>query len=557
MTIVAATEASTAATSAPAKPDRRWLSLGVALLLSAPALAPLLVIVSALATPEVEVWSHIARYVLPEVIANTILLVIGVAVLAGVIGAGLAWLTAMCDFPGRRFFDWALLLPLAMPAYVLAFVAVGALDYAGPVQSWLRDVFGSSRWFPPIRSTGGVVVVLSLALYPYVYLLARSAFLTQGRRALEAAQTLGLTPRVAARRVALPMARPWIAAGIALVCMETLADFGAVSVFNYNTFTTAIYRAWFGMFSVQAALELAGILLIFVLAALVLERRARRGAQFASARDASRAAPRYALQGAARWSATLMVGFIFAIAFALPVLQLLVWTMARALSDIDARYLGFIARSLVLASSAAAVIVAASVALSYISRQQSTWTIRSVVRIATMGYAAPGTVLAVGILVPLIALNNAVHHVFVALFGDGLAPPVLQGTLLAVLLAYLARFLAVGFQPIDSGFHRITRNLDEASINLGVTGARLVRKVHLPLLRTSLTTAAALVFVDVMKEMPITLITRPLGWDTLAVRVFEMTSEGEWERAALPAAAIVLVGLVPAAMLTRRGADVA
>lgn len=557
MTVMAATEASTAAMAAPASSDRRWLSLGVALLLSAPALAPLLVIVSALATPEVEVWSHIARYVLPDVVANTILLVLGVALLAGVIGAGLAWLTAMCDFPGRRFFDWALLLPLAMPAYVLAFVAVGALDYAGPVQSWLREVFGSSRWFPPIRSTGGVVVVLSLALYPYVYLLARSAFLTQGRRVLEAAQTLGLTPGAAARRVAFPMARPWIAAGVALVCMETLADFGAVSVFNYNTFTTAIYRAWFGMFSVQAALELAGILLIFVLLALVLERRARRGAHFASARDASRPAPRFALQGPARWSATLVVGLVFAIAFALPVVQLLSWTIERALSDIDARYWGFIARSLMLASSAAAVIVAASVTLSYISRRRPTWTIRSVVRIATMGYAVPGTVLAVGILVPLIALNNLAHNAFAALFGHGLALPMLQGTLLAVLLAYLARFLAVGFQPIDSGFHRITRNLDEASINLGVTGAQLVRKVHLPLLRTSLTTAAALVFVDVMKEMPITLITRPFGWDTLAVRVFEMTSEGEWERAALPAAAIVLVGLIPAALLTRRGADVA
>lgn len=554
---MAATEASTAAMTAPASPDRRLLGLGLALLLSAPALAPLFVIVSALATPEVEVWSHIAHYVLPEVVANTILLVVGVAVLAGAIGAGLAWLTAMCDFPGRRFFDWALLLPLAMPAYVLAFVAVGALDYAGPVQSWLREIFGSSRWFPPIRSTGGVILVMSLALYPYVYLLARSAFLTQGRRVLEAAQTLGLKPRAAARRVALPMARPWIAAGVALVCMETLADFGAVSVFNYNTFTTAIYRAWFGMFSVQAALELAGILLIFVLAALVLERRARRGAHFASARDAPRAAPRYALQGSARWSATLVVGLIFAIAFALPVLQLVSWTVERALSDIDARYWGFIARSLMLASSAAAAIVAASVTLSYISRQQSTWMIRSVVRVATMGYAVPGTVLAVGILVPLIALNNAAHNAFGALFGEELALPVLQGTVFAVLLAYLARFLAVGFQPIDSGFHRITRNLDEASINLGVTGATLIRKVHLPLLRTSLTTAAALVFVDVMKEMPITLITRPFGWDTLAVRVFEMTSEGEWERAALPAAAIVLVGLIPAAMLTPRGADVA
>lgn len=526
-------------------------------LLCLPALVPLLVIISAIATPEIDVWAHLVRYVLPEVMTNTLVLVVGVAIVAGVTGTALAWLTAICDFPGRRFFDWALLLPLAIPAYVLAFVAVGFLDYAGPLQTGMRAVFGSSRWMPPIRSTGGVILVMSLALYPYVYLLARGAFLTQGRRALEAAQTLGLSRGVAAWRVALPMARPWIAAGVALVCMETLADFGAVSVFNYNTFTTAIYRAWFGMFSVHAALELAAILLVFVLIAFILERRLRAGARFASARDASRESPRLELRGVARWAATGGVAFVFAVAFVLPILQLLWWLVDRAATDLDARYWGFIARSLVLAGSAAFVIVAASLALAYVLRRQQTWFVRGVVRVATMGYAVPGTVLAVGILVPLVAVNNLLQDVLRASFGGSAAVPVLQGTLLAVLLAYLARFLAVGFNPIESGLQRITQNVDDAAIGLGVVGVSLVRKVHIPLLRTSLATAATLVFVDVMKEMPITLITRPFGWDTLAVRVFEMTSEGEWERAALPAVAIVLVGLVPAALLTRRGAHVA
>src|SRR5918999_571220 len=259
----------------PTAAPRQWPGSLLALALCLPALLPLLVVLTAVISPEVDVWEHLLRYVLPAVLANTTKLVIGVAILAGVIGTGLAWLTAMCEFPGRRFFDWALLLPLAVPAYVLAFVAVGFLDYAGPLQTWLRDSFGSSRWFPPIRSTGGVIVVLSLALYPYVYLLARGAFLTQGRHALEAAQTLGHSRKAAAWRVALPLARPWIAAGIALVCMETLADFGAVSVFNYDTFTTAIYRAWFGMFSVDAALELAAMLLVLVFVAFTLERRSR------------------------------------------------------------------------------------------------------------------------------------------------------------------------------------------------------------------------------------------------------------------------------------------
>lgn len=536
---------------------RRWPGSVLAVLLCLPALVPLLVIVTAIASPETEVWAHLARYVLPEVIANTAKLVIGVAIMGGVIGTSLAWLTAMCDFPGRRIFDWALLLPLAIPAYVLAFVAVGFLDYAGPLQSWMREVFGSSRWFPPVRSTGGVIVVLSLALYPYVYLLARGAFLTQGRRAMEAAQTLGYSRTTAAWRVALPLARPWIAAGIALICMETLADFGAVSVFNYNTFTTAIYRAWLGMFSVRAALQLAAILMLFVLVVFVIERRSRAGAHFASSRDLSREAPRVQLRGVARAFAAGYAGLIFALAFALPILQLIWWTIDRAAIDMDSRYWGFIGRSLLLAGSAAVVIVAAGLSLAYVLRRQPTYFLRSVVRVATMGYAVPGTVLAVGILVPLVVLNNALQGALHSLFGASAPSLLLHSTLLAVLLAYLARFLAVGFNPVESGLQRVTQNIDEAAISLGVAGLGLIRKVHIPLLRTSLATAATLVFVDVMKEMPITLITRPTGWDTLAVRVWEMTSEGEWERAALPAVAIVLVGLIPAAMLTRRGAHVA
>lgn len=528
-----------------------------ALLLCLPALVPLAVILSAALSPEAEVWAHLAQYVLPEVVANTVKLVVGVALIGGTLGTVLAWLTAMCEFPGRRFFDWALLLPLAIPAYVLAFVAVGFLDYAGPLQSWLRDVFGTSNWFPRIRSTGGTIFVLSLALYPYVYLMARSAFLTQGRRALEAAQTLGYDRRAAAWRVAIPMARPWIVAGIALIVMETLADFGAVSVFNYNTFTTAIYRAWFGMFSVSAALELAGVLMLFVLLAFVLERRSRTAAHFSSSRDLSCEAPRMQLRPLARYSTVCIVGLVFVLAFVLPIVQLLFWAFTRAMSDLDARYFGFVARSLFLAISAAVVIVAASVLLAYVLRRRSTVLMRSVIRVATIGYAVPGTVLAVGILVPVILLNNFLQEQLRSWLGASAPVLLLQGTLLTVLIAYLARFLAVGFNPIESGLQRVTHSIDEAAIGLGVVGGALLRKVHVPLLRTSLATAATLVFVDVMKEMPITLITRPFGWDTLAVRVFEMTSEGEWERAALPAVAIVLVGLVPAAMLTRRGAHVA
>ncbi|HEY0681167.1 MAG TPA: iron ABC transporter permease [Steroidobacter sp.] len=542
-----------------AETRRAWrdpLSVVLAVVLCLPALVPLLVIAHATISPEADVWAHLARYVLPEVTANTIKLLVGVAVLSGIIGTLLAWLTSICEFPGRRFFDWALLLPLAIPTYVLAFVAVGFLDYSGPLQSWLRAWTGSSAWVPRIRSTGGVIVVLSLALYPYVYLLARTAFLTQGRRALEAAQMLGLGRAAATWKVALPMARPWIAAGIALTCMETLADFGAVSVFNYNTFTTAIYRAWFGMFSVNAALELAGVLLLFVIAAFALERASRAGARFTSSRDVSREAARLQLGPGMRWLAFGGAALILALSFVLPLVQLLIWSAKNA-GDIDSRYWGFIARSLMLAGSAAVVIVSASLALAYLERRRSSASMRVLVRLATLGYAIPGTVLAVGIVVPLVLLNNQLQGLLRGWFGESAPVLLLQGTLLAVLIAYLARFLTVGFNPVESGLQRVTRSIDEVAASLGVVGTELIRKVHVPLLRTSLATAATLVFVDVMKEMPITLITRPPGWDTLAVRVWEMTSEGEWERAALPAVAIVLVGLVPAAMLTRRGAHVA
>jgi len=536
---------------------RHWPGFLLALLLCLPALVPLLVILSALVTPEVEVWSHLSRHVLPHVLVNTATLVAGVAIVAGVLGTTLAWLTAMCEFPGRRWLEWALVLPLAIPAYVLAFVAIGFLDYAGPLQSWLRATFGSSQWVPAIRSRGGVILVLSLALYPYVYLLARNAFLTQGRHALEAAQTLGYGRVRAAWRVALPMARPWLAAGVALVCMETLADFGAVSIFNYDTFTTAIYRAWFGMFSVHAALELGAILLLFVLGALMLDRRSRAGMRFASARDLGHVSRRLALRGGAKWAVAAYASLVVALAFALPVLQLLWWTVKRAASDLDSRYWGFVANTVMLAASAAVVIVGASLALAYLLRRPHGRALGALVRVATLGYAVPGTVLAVGIIVPLVTLNNLLQAGLHAWLGPASPGILLQGTLLGVLLAYMARFLAVGFNPVESGLQRITQSLDEAGVGMGVTGHALVRRVHMPLLRTSLLSAAILVFVDVMKEMPITLITRPFGWDTLAVRIFEMTAIGEWERAALPAVAIVVVGLIPAAMLTRGGAHVA
>jgi iron(III) transport system permease protein len=491
-------------------------------------------------------WDHLREYVLPQVAWNTVLLVVGVVAMAMALGTSLAWLTAACNFPGRSFFSWALLLPMAMPAYVLAFVAVATLDYAGAVPVALRSWLGQGLPWPPIRSTGGVILVLALAGYPYVYLMARGAFLTHGARVLEAAQSLGLGPWQGLFRVAVPLARPWLAGGAALVAMETLADFGAVSVFNYDTFTTAIYKAWFALFSIGTALALALLLLVLVAAALAIERAARGRARYAAADAGYRAPQRLPLAGARGWVAFAFAAGVLAIGFALPAVALAQWAWKVAPLDLDARYVDYVLRTVSLAGMASLACLALALVLGYATRHAATGIAAGAARVATLGYAVPGTVLAVGVVTVLGALDQGIA----AMTGrEGLW---LQGTVLALLLGYVARFLAVAHGPVQGGFARIRPSLEEAARGLGLGAGRVFTRLHLPLLGAGAGTAVLLVFVDVMKEMPITLMTRPFGWDTLAVRVFEMTAEGEWERAALPSLAIVVAGLLPVALLTWR-----
>lgn len=516
----------------------------VALFIALLTLIPVTVVLSSLLTPEREIWAHLVQYQLPQLLVNTFWLMLGVGLGVLMLGVSLAWLTAVCEFPGSRLFSWALLLPLAIPAYVTAFVAIGLLDFTGPLLSLGREWLGAFS-FPAIRSRGGVILVMTLALYPYVYLITRNAFLTQGKRSLEVAQSLGLSPLQGFLKVALPMARPWIVGGLMLVLMETLADFGTVAVFNYDTLTTAIYKSWFSLFSLQAASQLASLLVVFVLLVLLAEQQTRSHRHYtATGKHSSRI--RIRLHGAPAWLASGLCMMVLALGFIIPVLQLVWWAWEVAKQDLDARYIGFLWHSLLLAGLAAGMIVVVALLLSYSVRQQPGFFSRTTARIATIGYALPGTMLAVGVYIPIAWLDN---HLIAA---GWLPSPLLQGTLAAMLLAYLVRFLAVAYSPIDSQMQRITRSVDEAAHSLGVDGFRLVKQVHLPMLRVGLLTAAALVFVDVMKEMPITLMTRPFGWDTLAVRVFEMTSEGEWERAALPALALVVAGLVPVIFLTRQ-----
>jgi len=534
---------------------RRWAA-GTLAILALPALLPLVAAAAAWAVPATDVWAHQLRYVLPRVAGNTALLLLLVGSATALLGTALAWLVAAHEFPLRRVFAWALLLPLAVPAYVLAVVFAGALDYSGPVQGWLREAVHPAIRLPPVRSPGGAALVLTLSLYPYVYLLARVAFESAGSRPLEVAQSLGLDRGAALRRVLLPLARPAVAAGVALVCMETLADFGVVAALNVDTFTTAIYRAWYGMFSVTAALQMAALLGLLAVAAVWLERRARGARGYAGQRPAGDL-PRRRLQGREAAAATVFAGAVLAIAFVLPTAQLLAWAWQHAATDLDARYWAFAARSVALAASGALVVVAAAVVHGYALRGEPRGWVSGLGRVATAGYAIPGTVLAVGLFAPVAALNGWLQGRLDAALGAGAPQLFLQGTLLAMLIAYLARFLAVGAGPVESGLERIHRHLDEVAALLGLRGIARLRRVHLPLLRGSLFAAGILVFVDLMKELPITLMTRPFGFDTLAVRVFEMAAEGEWQRAALPALLIVAVGVVPVVLLARRATHVA
>jgi iron(III) transport system permease protein len=524
-----------------------WSAAAIAIALLT--VIPVAVIFAAWLKPEADILGHLAEFVLPELLANTFWLLLGVGLGVTVLGVSLAWLTAMCEFPGRKFFSWALLLPLAVPAYVLAFVVIGLLDYTGPLQTWLRASFGPMQ-LPQIRSRGGMILVMSLALYPYVYLIARNAFLTQGRAALEAAQSLGLSRWQGFFRVALPMARPWIAAGLMLALMETLADFGTVAIFNYDTFTTAIYKAWFSLFSLSAASQLSSILILFVLVLALAEQRTRSHMKYGGV-GRTTSHNRIRLGRGQSLLALLYAALVFGIAFLVPLVQLLAWAKSAAATDLDSRYWEFVRNSLLLSGLGAAIVCALAVLLGYAGRQKPGPFMQLTQRVATIGYAFPGTVLAVGVFIPVAWLDNLIIDWLRTQGWHG--TEVLKGTLLVMLLAYAVRFLAVGFGPVDSGLQRITRNIDEAARVMGTGTASLLSRVHLPMLRASLFTAAALAFVDIMKEMPITLMTRPFGWDTLAVRVFEMTAEGEWERAALPSVAIILAGLLPIIFLAGRG----
>ena len=514
---------------------------------------PVFVVLGFLAVPDEAVWQHLRETVLARYVGNTLLLVAGVALGTGFGGVVTAWLVTMYRFPGRAVFEWALLLPLAMPAYVVAYTYTGLFDVAGPVQGALRDLTGWSArdyWFPAPRSLGGAVLMFTLVLYPYVYMLSRAAFLEQSVCVIEASRTLGCGPLASFLRVALPLARPAIVAGIALALMETLNDFGTVDYFAVDTFTTGIFRTWFGMGEPAAAAHLGALLLLFVVAVLVLERFSRRSARVHHTTGRYRALPHQPLGGAAAAAAALFCALPVFLGFLLPGGVLLNWALFTATEVYDDRFLGFVANSVVLAGVTAVLAVAVAVLVGYAQRQRPTWPVIAAVRAASMGYAVPGAVIAIGVLLPAAAFDNAVDAWMRETFGvsTGL---LLTGGVGLLLFAYLVRFLAIGFGSVEAGLAKITPSMDAAARSLGEAPGGLVRRVHVPLLRGSLLTAGLVVFVDVMKELPATLLLRPFNFDTLAVRTYQLASDERLAEAAGPGLAIVLAGIVPVILLCR------
>ncbi|MBP2313690.1 iron ABC transporter permease [Azospirillum soli] len=513
---------------------------------------PVLAVVSRVVVPTNGVWQHLVDTVLAEYLLNTIRLVFGVGAGTLVIGVGTAWLVTMCRFPGSRVLEWALLLPMAVPAYVMAYVYTDLLQFVGPVQTALREAFHWTRrdyWFPDIRTLEGAAAMMTLVLYPYVYLLSRAAFLEQSVCVLEVSRTLGRGPWRSFFTVALPLARPSIVAGLALVLMEVLADFGTVQYFAVNTFVTGIYRTWFAMGQPVAAAQLASVLMLFVLVLLLMERWSRRQARYHHTTTRYRRLPKHRLTGWRAVAALTACALPLLLGFFLPAALLVRMALTAGDAAFGAVFVTLARNSFTLAALAAVLAVGLALVLAYGQRLHPTPLLKGAVRVAAMGYAIPGSVIAVGVLIPFAHLDNAIDAFMRATFGvsTGL---LLSGTIAAVLFAYLVRFLAVSFNTIEASLGKIRPTMDFASRVLGQSAGKTLVRVHAPIMWGSLLTAGLLVFVDVMKELPATMIVRPFNFDTLAVRVYTLASDERLAEAATSALAIVAVGIVPVILLS-------
>lgn len=531
----------------------RWLVI-LALLVGGLVTLPVLAVLTQLLTVDTaDTWSHLAGTVLPDYIGSTLFLCLGVGLGTSCIGVGAAWLVTRYDFPLRGSLEWALVLPLAVPGYVMAYTYTDLLQFVGPVQSTLRDAFGWTRadyWFPDVRSLGGAATLFALVLYPYVYMLARTAFLERAGGMLEVARVLGMGPWASFFRVSLPLARPAIAAGVSLALMETLADFGAVSYFGIQTFTTGIYRAWFALGDRAAAAQLACALLGFVVVVLSMERLSRRRARF---HDTTLRRARLSAHRLRGWRAAVAVMACLmpvGAGFVLPAALLLHMSLTQGDAQFGPRFIELACNSLTVSGLTAGLAVMLAVLLAYAARLHPHWLVQLTHRLGSLGYALPGTVIAVGVLIPVTRVDAALttwlsEHV--GWSGD----LVLTGGIAGLVYACVVRFLTPAVQAVDAGLLKVTPSMDHAARSLGLTPAAVLRRVHFPLLRGSLLTAALLVFIDVMKELPATLVMRPFNFDTLATQAYTLASDERLAEASTASLAIVAAGLLPLIVLSR------
>ncbi|MEE8213499.1 MAG: iron ABC transporter permease [Alphaproteobacteria bacterium] len=550
------TEAATAGMAPMAKKIFwSWInvwSIGT-VLIAAAVVVPIVAVIFIGLTPGDEIWSHLASTVLPLYISTTLQLMIGVGIGTLIIGVGTAWLVSTCRFPGKRLFVWALLLPMAMPAYVIAYVYTDILEYAGPVQGLLRDVFGWTTkreyWFPEIRSLGGAVSMMTLVLYPYVYLLSRAAFMEQSVCVLEASRVLGRGPWRSFFSVALPLARPAIVIGVSLVLMETLNDFGTVDFFAVSTFTLGIYDVWLNMNNVAGAAQLAGLLLFFVVFLVLAERFARRKQRFHHTTSKYKALPGYELEGWARRLAVIGCTLPVVFGFILPAAVLGNYAVIHFEAAANAEVYRYAGNSVLLSALTAFLAVAIGIFMAYGVRLRNEKIVKFMARFASLGYAVPGSVLAVGVLVSLGALDNGIDGFMRQNFGvsTGL---LFSGTIAAVTFGYLVRFLALSFGSVEASLGKITPSMDGAARSLGHGPFSTLRRIHIPLIRGSMLTAAMLVFVDCMKELPMTVILRPFNFHTLATYVHQFASDEQLGEASIAALAIVGFGILPVLVLS-------
>jgi iron(III) transport system permease protein len=541
-------------TQHPAKLRLRWpdpWSVG-AVLIAAIVLAPVLSVIWIAFHPVENIWPHLSSTVLPRYLGNTVVLMLGVGVLTACVGTGAAWLVAMYRFPLSRFLDYALLFPLAIPAYVGAYALVDFFDYSGVVQTGLRATMGwaTSRdyWFPAVRTPGAAILVLSASLYPYVYLLARSAFREQSGGTYEIARALGTGPLGLFLRIGLPLARPAVAMGVALALMETVADYGTVAHFGVQTLTTGIFSVWLSGGNAGGAAQIALFILAIVVALLGVERISRRKARFHRPSRASRPLVPQQLTGAAGWAASIACLLPFAIGFVLPVAVMSGHALKNPQAWVSPGLLKAFGHTLVVGGIASLITVAGALFLVYGVRMTQRSLPRLVLPLTSVGYAAPGTVLAIGVLIPLATLDHRLADTILALTGyePGL---LLTGTAAALVLAYVVRFFGIAQGAVDSAFGRVSPSLPLAARSLGQGAGGALLTVYLPLMRGSVATALLLVFVDCVKELPATLLLRPFNYNTLSTRVYEQASLERLGEAAPAALLVMLVGLAAVAIL--------